>query len=163
MNMNKIFEKPFVPKTQKTPLFIPPQTTTYRESLNQDKEPYNHITRAYIKNIHKIQTFLNHNLKAKDIQEPNTDYITQRLQGYNKLIALPKTNPNLVKTCFSYGLLNTIYTQDGNELTTIPELYKAFATYKKITRGNLFFVKFYIAPTEILYDEIKPVIQVVKI
>ncbi|KAM3359842.1 hypothetical protein P3S68_019553 [Capsicum galapagoense] len=29
MNMNKIFEKPVIPKTQKKTLFIPPQTTTY--------------------------------------------------------------------------------------------------------------------------------------
>ena len=85
------------------------------------------------------------------------------MQGYNKLIALPKTNPSLVKTCFNYGLLNTIYTQDGEELTTMEELHKIFTTYKRITKGNLFYIKCYTAPAEILYDEIKPVIQVVKI
>ena len=59
MNMNKIFEKPFIPKTQKDPLFIPPQITTYRDSLNQDKKVYNYTTQKYIKNIYRVQTFLN--------------------------------------------------------------------------------------------------------
>ncbi|KAM3339818.1 hypothetical protein P3S68_029687 [Capsicum galapagoense] len=163
MNTNKIFYNPFIPKTPKDPLFIPQQTITYLDSLNQDKKAYNHITRSYIENIHKIQTDLNLKLRATSIQEPNSDYITQKLQGYNKLIALPKTNPNLVKTCFSYGLLNTVYTQDGSELSAILQIYKAITTYKKITKGNIFFVKFYTAPAEILYDEIKLVIQVVKI
>ena len=37
-NMNKIFDKPFIPKNQKDSLFIPPQIHTYSESLNQDKK-----------------------------------------------------------------------------------------------------------------------------
>ena len=85
------------------------------------------------------------------------------MQGHNKLIALPKTNPSLIKTCFDYELLNTIYTQDGEELSAMEELHKIFTTYKRVTKGNLFYIKFYTAPAEILYDEIKPVIQVVKI
>ena len=36
-------------------------------------------------------------------------------------------------------------------------------TYKRITKGNLFYIKFYTAPAEILYGEIKSPIQVVKI
>ncbi|KAG5579368.1 hypothetical protein H5410_049995 [Solanum commersonii] len=96
-------------------------------------------------------------------QEPSQDYLTQKLQGYNKLIAQPKTNANLVRTCYNYGLLNTVYTYDGEELSGIPELHKTFITYKRVTKGNLFYVKFYMATTEILYEEIKPPIQVVKI
>ncbi|WMV13752.1 hypothetical protein MTR67_007137 [Solanum verrucosum] len=90
-NMNKIFEKPFIPKTQKE-LFLPPQLNTYKESLGQNKKTYNHINRAYIENIHKIQTFLNLNPKSKNATNPNEDYITQNLQGHNKLIAQPGTN-----------------------------------------------------------------------
>ncbi|KAG5631980.1 hypothetical protein H5410_003697 [Solanum commersonii] len=74
-----------------------------------------------------------------------------------------KTKANLVKTCYNYGLLSTIYTYDGEELSGIPEIHRAFITYKRVTKGNLFYVKFYAAPAEILYDEIKPIIQVVKI
>ncbi|KAG5630642.1 hypothetical protein H5410_002359 [Solanum commersonii] len=33
--------------------------------------------------------------------------------------------------------------------------------YKRITKGTLFYIKFYSAPAEILYDEIKPIIQIV--
>lgn len=40
---------------------------------------------------------------------------------------------------------------------------RAFLTYKRVTKGNFFYVKFYTAPAEILYDEIKSVIQVVKL
>ncbi|WMV58346.1 hypothetical protein MTR67_051731 [Solanum verrucosum] len=139
-NMNKIFEKPFVPRNQ-NPLFVPPQINTYKDSLGQDKKIYNHITRAYIENIHKIQTFLNKNARSKTTQNPHEDYITQTLQGYNKLIALPKTNANLVTTCYNYGLLNTVYTQTGDEIATILELHKAFMHYKRITKGTLFLYK----------------------
>ncbi|KAG5580285.1 hypothetical protein H5410_050912 [Solanum commersonii] len=161
-NMNKLFEKPFIPRTQKE-LFIPPQINTYKESLGQHKQTYNHITRAYIENIHKIQTFLNLNPRSKTTKNPKEDYITQNLQGYNKLIAQPGTNTNLVGTCYHYGLLSTVYTATGDEISTIPELHKTFMHYKRITKGTLFYIKFYSASTEILYDEIKPIIQVIKI
>ena len=36
MNLNRLFGKPFIPNTPKDPMFIPPQITTYRDSLNQD-------------------------------------------------------------------------------------------------------------------------------
>ena len=163
LNMNKIFDKPFIPKNQKDSLFIPPQIHTYSESLNQDKKAYNHITRSYIENLYKIQNYLNSTPRSPTTKDPNTDFITQKLQGYNKLIAQPGTNANLVKTCYSYGLLNTVYTQTGDEISTIPELYKAFMNYKRITKGTLFYIKFYSAPAEILFDEIKPIIQVIKI
>ncbi|KAG5577242.1 hypothetical protein H5410_057376 [Solanum commersonii] len=162
-NLNQLFKKPF---TQRTPrhMSIEPQTSTYADSLqNQNKKKaYNYITRTYIENIHKIQTYLNLNPRSTT-KEPNQDYLTQKLQGYNKLIARPKTNANLVRTCYNYRLLNTVYTYDGEEVSGIPELHKAFVTYKRVTKGNLFYIKFYTAPTEILYEEIKPPIQVIKI
>jgi len=71
------------------------------------------------------------------------------------LIAQPGTSTNLVGTCYNYGLLNTVYTQTGDEISTIPELHKAFMHYKRITKGTLFYIKFYSALAEILYDEIK--------
>ncbi|KAG5615145.1 hypothetical protein H5410_014969 [Solanum commersonii] len=160
--MTKLFDKPFIPKTQKD-IFIPPQVNTYKESLGQHKQTYNHITRTYIENIHKIQIFLNQNPRSTNTKNPHEDYITQNLQGYNKLIAQPGTNANLGGTCYHYGLLNTVYTATGDEIATIPELHKAFMHYKRITKGTLFYIKFYSAPTEILYDEIKPIIQLIKI
>jgi len=124
---------------------------------------YNHITRTYIENIYKIQSYLILNPRCTITKNPNQDYITQKLQGYNKLVAQPKTNANLIKTCYNYGLISTAYTYDGEELSSIPELYKAFIIYKRVTKGNLFYVKFYTATAEILHEEIKPPIQVVKI
>ena len=44
MNLNKIFEKPFTTKIQKDLLNIPPQITTYRDSLNQDKKVNNYTS-----------------------------------------------------------------------------------------------------------------------
>ena len=140
-----------------------PQTSTYAVSLQNDKKRYNYITQSYIENIYKIQTYLNLNPRSIQTKNPEEDYITQKLQGYNKLIAQPKTNPNLVKTCYNYGLLNTVYTYTGEEIVGIPELHRAFLTYKRITKGNLFYIKCYTAPAEILYEEIKSPIQVVKI
>ncbi|KAG5570992.1 hypothetical protein H5410_060758 [Solanum commersonii] len=163
-NLNQLFEKPFTPRpTPKNILTIEPQTITYADSLHHDKRTYNHIMRTYTENIYKIQTFLNLNPRSTTTQEPNQDYLTQKLQGYNKLIAQLKTNASLVRTCYNYGLLNTIYTYDGEELSGILELHKSFITYKRVTKGNLFYVKFYTAAAEILYEEIKPPIQVVKI
>ncbi|KAG5613720.1 hypothetical protein H5410_013544 [Solanum commersonii] len=64
-NLNQLFEKPF---TQRTPrhMSMEPQTSTYAESLqNQnEKKKYNYITRTYIENIHKIQTYLNLNPRS---------------------------------------------------------------------------------------------------
>ncbi|KAG5615322.1 hypothetical protein H5410_015146 [Solanum commersonii] len=131
-NMTKLFDKPFIPKTQKD-IFIPPQT------------------------------FLNQNPRSTNTKNPHEDYITKNLQGYNKLIAQPSTNTNLVGTCYHYGLLNTVYTATGDEISTIPELHKAFMHYKRTTKGTLFCIKFYSASVEILYDEIKPIKQVIKI
>ncbi|WMV49756.1 hypothetical protein MTR67_043141 [Solanum verrucosum] len=149
-NLNQLFEKPFTPRpTPKNILTIEPQTSTYADSLLHNKRTYNHITRTYIENIYKVQTFLNLKPKSTTTQEPNQDYLTQKLQGYNKLIAQPKTNANLIRTCHNYGLLNTVYTYDGEELSGIPELHKAFITYKRVTKGNLFYVKFYTATAEI--------------
>ncbi|KAG5631733.1 hypothetical protein H5410_003450 [Solanum commersonii] len=163
-NLNQLFEKPFTPRlTPKSILNIEPQTSTYADSIHHDKRTYNHIARIYIENIYKIQTFLNLNPRSITTQEPNQDYLTQKSQGYNKLIAQSKTNTNLVRTCYNYGLLNTVYTYDGEELSGIPKLHKTFITYKRVTKENLFYVKFYTATTEILYEEIKPPIQAVKI
>ncbi|KAG5576055.1 hypothetical protein H5410_056189 [Solanum commersonii] len=144
-------------------LTMEPQTSTYADSLQNEKKLYNHVTRTYIKNIYKILTYLNRNPRSTTTKEPSQDYLTQKLQGYNKLIAQPKTNVNLVRICYNYGLLNTVYTYNEEEISGIPELHKAFITYKRVTKGNLFYVKFYTAPTEILYEEIKPPIQVIKI
>ncbi|XP_069143988.1 uncharacterized protein [Solanum lycopersicum] len=161
-NLNSLFTKPFIPKAQivETPT---PQTSTYAASLHKEKKIYNHISQTYIENLYKIQTFLNLKPKSTTTTEKTQDYLTQKLQGYNKLIAQPKTNPNIVKTCYSYGLLNIVHTYDGTEISGIPEIHKAFLIYKRITKGNLFFIKFYTAPAEILYDEIKRMIQIVKI
>nr|CAC88806.1 putative translocation transactivator/inclusion body protein [Nicotiana tabacum] len=163
VNLNTVFDKPFTSKKPREAMVIAPQTSTYANSLHHNKKVYNHITQTYIENIYKIQTFLNLNPRSTTTTDPTHDYVTQKLQGYNRLIAQPKTKANLVKTCYNYGLLSTVYTHDGEEIIGIPELYKAFVTFKRITKGNLFFIKFYTAPAEILYDEIKPIIQVIKI
>lgn len=148
---------------QKTYWLWNPKAQPMQIAYKTRKTLYNHVMRTYIENIYKIQTYLNRNPRSTTPKEPNQDYLTQKLQGYNKLIAQPKTNANLVRTCYNYGLLNTVYTYDGEEISGIPELHKAFVTYKKVTKGNLFYIKFYTALAEILYEEIKPPIQVIKI
>ena len=164
-NLNKVFEKPYAPShIQKQELFIPPQIHTYANSLNQEKKTYNHITRSYIENIERIQNMLNTQpIQHPELAEKQQGYITNKLQNYNKLIALPGTKPNLIATCYAYGLISTVYTSTGEELMGIEELYQAFMNYKRVTKGQLFYVRFYSAPAEILFEEIKPVITVIKI
>ena len=112
----------------------------------------------------KIQTLLNTQpIQNLELAKNHQGYITNKLQNYNKLLALPGTSPNLLAICYSYGLISTAYTITGEELSKIQELYQAFMNYKRVTKGQLFYVRFYSAPAEILFDEIKPVITVIKI
>ena len=59
--------------------------------------------------------------------------------------------------------MSTVFTITGEEISKIPKLYKAFLQYQRVTKGTLFFIKFYSATAEILYDEVKPTIQAIKI
>ena len=118
-NLNKLFSKPYTPQNTQKDISVTPQTNTYKASLDSQKQTYNYISRTYIENIHRVQTFLNLNPRAKETKNPTEDYITQYLQGYNKLIAQPGTNPNLVATCYNYGLLSTVYTITGDEISKI--------------------------------------------
>ena len=147
-NIKQLFIKPFTQYTKKQ-IPIEPQTSTYVVGIQSDKKRYNYIAQSYIENIDKIQTYLNLNLRSTQTKNPKEDYITQKLQEYNRLIAQTKTSSNFVKTCYSYGLLSTVYTYDGEEISGIPELYKAFVIYKRVTKGNLFYIKFCTAPAEI--------------
>ena len=52
------------------------RTNTYKASLDSQKQTYNYITRTYIENIHRVQTFLNLNPRAKETKNPTEDYIT---------------------------------------------------------------------------------------
>ncbi|KAG5606378.1 hypothetical protein H5410_027870 [Solanum commersonii] len=86
-NLNQLFEKPFTPRlTPKNILTIEPQTSTYSDSIHHDKRTYNHITRTYIENIYKIQTVLNLNPRSTTAQEPNQDYLTQKLQATTDIL-----------------------------------------------------------------------------
>ena len=78
-NMNKLFSKPYSPQNTQKDIFVPPQINTYKANLDSKKQTYNHITRIYIENIYKIQTFLNLNPRVKDTKNPNENYITQYL------------------------------------------------------------------------------------
>ena len=60
-------------------------------------------------------------------------------------------------------MIEYLYTITGEEVSKISELYKAFLQYKRVTKGTLFYIMFYTATIEILYDEIKPTIQAIKI
>ena len=155
-NLNQIFSKPYTPNIQKSESSIPPQIHTYSESLNQQKQTYNHITRTYIDNIYTLQKLLNTKpIQSKDLAKQHQGYITQKCQNYNKLIALPDTSTNLITSCYYYGLLSIVYKTTREELTGIPDIYKGFMDYKRITKGQLFYVRFYSAPAGILFDEIK--------
>ena len=136
-NLNQQFIKPLIQKPQ-VQIPVEPQTSTYAVSLQNEKKRYNYITQSYIENIYKIQTYLNLNPRSTQTKNPEEVYISQELQGNNKLIAQPKTSQNLVKTCYSYGLLNTVYTYTGEEIIGIPKLHRAFLTYKKLLKETYF-------------------------
>ncbi|WMV51515.1 hypothetical protein MTR67_044900 [Solanum verrucosum] len=107
------------------------------------------------------------NLKSKDSQQHDYKNAELRRLEDGKNPELKGDDGKLLKThsFFKYScrLLNIVYTYDGEEVSGILELHKAFVTYKRVTKGNLFYLKFYTAPAEILYKEIKPPIQVIKI
>ncbi|KAG5598776.1 hypothetical protein H5410_030146 [Solanum commersonii] len=103
------------------------------------------------------------NLKSKASQQHDYKNAELRKSKNEKNPELKGDDGKLLKT--HNVCLNTtaIYTYDREELSGIPKLHKTFITYKRVTKGNLFYVKFYTATAEILYEEIKPPIQVVKI
>ncbi|KAG5591328.1 hypothetical protein H5410_041842 [Solanum commersonii] len=107
------------------------------------------------------------NLKSKASQQHDYKNAELRRSEDGKNPELKGGDGKLLKThniCLNTPQYKqTIYTYDGEELSGIPELHKAFITYKRVTKGNLFYVKFYTATAEILYEKIKPPIQVVKI
>ena len=81
INLNNLFEKPFIPRKQIIDITPIPQTSTYAESLNREKKIYNHINQSYIENIYTIQTFLNLKPRSTTTTEKTQDYVTQHLQG----------------------------------------------------------------------------------
>ncbi|KAG5615500.1 hypothetical protein H5410_015324 [Solanum commersonii] len=93
--------------------------------------------------------------------------LSTKVDSMDNEIQKLKTNEDNLKSKASqqhdYKNAELLYTYGREELSGIPELHKAFITYKRVTKGNLFYVKFYTATAEILYEEIKPPIQVVKI
>ncbi|KAG5600530.1 hypothetical protein H5410_031900 [Solanum commersonii] len=94
-------------------------------------------------------------LKSKAIKICQSED-TKHLELEGDVGILQKTHND----CFNAA---AVYTYDGEELSGILEIHRAFITYKRVTKGNLFYVKFYAAPAKILYDEIKSIVQVVKI
>ena len=70
INMNRLFSKPYTPQNTQKDMSITPQTNTYKASLDSQKQTYNYISRTYIENIYKVQTFLNQNPKAKNMKNP---------------------------------------------------------------------------------------------
>ncbi|KAG5599762.1 hypothetical protein H5410_031132 [Solanum commersonii] len=101
------------------------------------------------------------NLKSKASQQHDYKNAEIRQSEDGKNPELKGDDGKLLKT--HNVCLNTAAGTSQRELSGIPELHKAFITYKSVTKGNLFYVKFYTATIEILYEEIKPPIQVVKI
>ncbi|KAG5592074.1 hypothetical protein H5410_042588 [Solanum commersonii] len=103
------------------------------------------------------------NLKSKASQQHDYKNAELRRSEDGKNPELKGDEGKLLKT--HNVCLNTaaVYTYDGEELSGIPKLHKAFITYKRVTKGNLFYVKFY---TDTMRDIIrgnKTSIQVVKI
>ncbi|WMV08986.1 hypothetical protein MTR67_002371 [Solanum verrucosum] len=76
-NLNQLFENPFTLKMPKNILTMEPKTSTYADSLQNEKKLYNHVTRTYIENIYKIQTYSNRNPRSTTTKEPSQDYLTQ--------------------------------------------------------------------------------------
>ncbi|KAG5619781.1 hypothetical protein H5410_004999 [Solanum commersonii] len=116
-------------------------TQTEKESTLED------ILKAITTLCSKVDSMDNEICQSEDTKHPELEGdvgILQKTHNY----------------CFNAA---AVYTYDGEEQSGIPKIHKAFITYKRVRKGNLFYVKFYAAPVEILSDEIKPIIQVVKI
>ncbi|WMV33955.1 hypothetical protein MTR67_027340 [Solanum verrucosum] len=102
------------------------------------------------------------NLKSKASQQHDYKNAELRRSEDGKNPELKGDDGKLLKT-HNVCLNRAADTYDGEEVSGIPKLHKAFVTYKRVTKGNLFYIKFYTTPAEILYKEIKPPIQVIKI
>lgn len=79
------------------------------------------------------------------------------------LIALPGCKINLIQAAYNYGLISTIYTQDGSEVASIPELYNVVKSYLRITKADMIYIRIYSAVAEVTYENVIPVTRVIKI
>ncbi|KAG5594773.1 hypothetical protein H5410_036005 [Solanum commersonii] len=101
-------------------------------------------------------------MKSKS-QSHDSKHVELRRSEDEKIPEIEGDVGKLPKTHNICSITTTVFTYDGEEISGMLELHKAFITYKRVTKGNLFYIKFYTTPTEILYEEIKSLIQVVKI
>lgn len=141
------------------------QTQTYASAVqarNMRKESMSYVAKTYLENLYTMIKYLNKNAVSEDFDKVH-GFTVQSNQGYNKLIGLIGCGPKLIKNSYNYGLLATVYTKDGTELVELPEIYKIFKNYKRITHAELYYVRVYSAPAEVCEQGIKEKITVVKI
>ncbi|DAF42459.1 TPA_asm: putative inclusion body protein [Bacopa monnieri virus 3] len=131
---------------------------SYANKVKSQKKDFDFKVTRYVNNFYKITTFLNNNTENK---EKSFSVVTH--EKINLLIALPGCNSNLIKTCYEYGLLYSVYTKDGSEVIHIPDLYRVIQGYLKITKAQLIFVRIYSTTGEVTFDTIIPPIRFIKI
>lgn len=133
----------------------------YSDIVKSDKKDFVYECKQYINNFKIISNKLNKN--PCSITEDYKGYTTIKHEKINMLIGLIGCQSELVKAAYDYGLLNTLYTTNGDECIKIPKLHRVVTNYIKITKADMIFIKFYGAMEEVTMEQIIPTIQFVKI
>ncbi|GJV22688.1 hypothetical protein Tco_1375383 [Tanacetum coccineum] len=81
----------------------------------------------------------------------------------NQLVALVDCNSEIVKSAYDYGLLHSVYTKNGAEVSKIPKLFEVAKTFLKITKANMVYIRIYGAIAEVDYEKIYPTVRIAKI
>lgn len=134
---------------------------TYKQKLSNNRKDYAYHVKQYINNFVKIVEKLNTN--PEEIYDENKGYSTISHEKINMLVALPGCKTNLIHAAYNYGLISTIYTKDGSEVASIPELYNVVKSYLRITKADMVYIRIYSAVAEVTYDNVIPVTRIIKI
>lgn len=119
----------------------------------------------YLKNLQKLVNLLNtkpSNFKV-NIEGKYFGYTTYPHDKFNQLIALHECSSSLIKSAYDYGLLYSVYTTDGSELSKIPELHRIVKNYLKITKADMVFVRVYSVIGEVTDKEIYQALRIIRI
>ncbi|GJS57354.1 hypothetical protein Tco_0652138 [Tanacetum coccineum] len=134
---------------------------SYKEKvMSSEKKDFSYPIKQYIKNFAKIANFLN---KVPSKMENDLGYVTCPHDKINQLVALVDCNSEIVKSAYDYGLLHSVYTKNGAEVSKIPKLFEVAKTFLKITKANMVYIRIYGAIAEVDYEKIYPTVRIAKI
>ena len=148
------------------------QTIAYKEALTESPatDPAEVRVKKYFDKYYNLIKTLFEKPCSPNYLETQTGYFTTVYNGLPKVTALFECPKDLIRDCYDFGLLNAIYTMNGEELTLInsdafnfTEKILDFRHLTKADKTKASFINFYATAPETTETEILTPIQFMKI